>query len=247
MSSAAHALDRTPSAGDRVTAHVTATDGKSRQATIASITLPNGSIVLTKEDLAIFGDGDATRGAHEIRLMIANERDRAINEKPCPRSASASVRLGRPSDEDGIFELLLLDIAENAASVAPASEEDIRATVKQALSKPNIVGVIDGPNGKPVAVVMLLCLKWWWSKAHYYQEVPLFVHPEHRKSTHARQLISFQRWWADTMTENFGYRVYLLCGVLGTKRVRSKIAMYRRMFRQVGAAYLYPWSGGTEE
>ena len=221
MSSAAHTIDRRP-------------------VVLPKPPVPDGSLVLTREELSIFGDGDPARGAREIRLMIANERDRAINEQPCPRSASATVRLGKASDEDGIYELLKLDIAENAAIVAPANEEDIRATIKQALSKPNIIGLIDGPDGKPVAVVMLICMKWWFSKAWYYQEVPLFVHPDHRKSNHARQLIAFQRYWVDEMTRAFGYRVHLLCGVLGTKKVRAKTALYRRMFRQVGSVFLYP-------
>lgn len=233
MSSAAHAIDRRRFPG------LAATGGDNAAAAIAPFA-DDGSIVISRDDLAIFGDGDPVRGAHEIRLMIANERDRSINEQPCPRSASASVRLGKPRDEDAIYDLLVLDIAENAAIVAPANEEDIRATIKQALTAPNIVGLIDGADGKPIAVVMLICMKWWWSKAWYYQEVPLFVHPEHRKSNHARQLIAFQRYWVDEMTRAFGYRVHLLCGVLGTKRVRTKTALYRRMFRLVGSAFLYP-------
>ena len=227
-----------PAAGDRTKALFWTNDGRFRPETI---TLPDGCLVLTKEELAVFGDGDPTRGGREIRLMIANERDRAINERPRPRSESGTVRLGKAEDEDAIYELLRLDVAENAEIVAPANEEDIRATIRQALTKPNIVGLIDGPEGKPVAVVMLLCVKWWWSKSFYYQEIPLFVHPDHRKSHHARELIAFQRWWTDEMTRAFGYRVHLLCGVLGTKRVRSKIALYRRMFRLCGAVFLYPW------
>lgn len=228
MSSAAHAIQRRP---------YLRTDQRS-PACVAPLR-DDGSMVLTRDELTIFGDGDPARGAREIRLMIANERDRAINEKPQPRSASASVRLGRPTDEDAIYELLKLDIAENAAIVAPGNEEDIRATIKQALTKPNIVGLIE-TDGKPVAVVMLLCMKWWFSKAWYYQEIPMFVHPEHRKSDHARQLIAFQRYWVDEMTRAFGYRVHLLCGVLGTKRIRAKTSLYRRIFRQCGSVFIYP-------
>ncbi len=33
---------------------------------------------------------------------------------------------------------------------------------------------------------------------------------------------------------------FLLCGVLGVNKVREKIALYRRHFRQVGIACLYP-------
>jgi GNAT superfamily N-acetyltransferase len=244
MTSSAHAIARRPSPGDQVNALLRSTNGRTDAVTMH---LPDGSMVLTKEELAIFGDGDAARGGREIRLMIANERERAINEGECPRSKSATVRVAKPSDEKAIFDLLLLDIAENAAMVAPPSDECILETVKQALTPPNVAGVIDGPDGTIVGVAMLIAMRWWWSRSYYYQEIPLFVHPDHRKSTHARQLMNFNEWWVDEMTRSFGYRIHLLCGVLGTVRIRAKIAMYRRRYRQVGAVYLYPWAGGRGE
>jgi hypothetical protein len=229
------ALQHSP--GDRVKARL-ATPMRTREETI---TLADGSIVICREDLTTFGAGDPIRGAREIRLMIANERERAINETPTPRSASASVRIATAADEDAIYALLRLDVAENAEVVAPANEACIRETIKAALTPPSVVGVIDGPNGTPVAVVMLMITRWWWSKAWYFQEIPLFVHPDHRKSSHAKSLVAFQTWWTEEISRGQGYRVYLLCGVLGTKRVQAKIQMYRRKFRCAGAAFLHPW------
>jgi hypothetical protein len=226
-----------PVAGQRVKAIVTTNDGDIRPATIS---LPDGSIVITDEELAVLGDGDSRKGAREIRLMIANERDRAINETPPPRSASAQVRRATAADEDAIYKLLLIDIAENAAIVAPPNEGRIRGTIRQALNKPSVAGVIDGPDGTIVGVVMLVLMPWWWSMSWYFQEIPLFVHPDHRKSTYARQLDAFQRWWVDAMSASFGHRIFLLCGVLGTVGVRAKTAWYRRRYRQVGSIFLYP-------
>lgn len=255
MSSVAHAYRP----GERVRAIIGKPDGRMRS---ESITLEDGSIVISKDDLAVFGDGDHHRGAREIRLMIAAEKDRQINERPCSRSESSSVRIARPEDEDAIFELLLLDVAENAEAVAPASHECIRETVRAVLNlvwdpgamawvrnpkAANVCGVIDGPKGKPIAVIMLMWQRWWWSKHFYYQEMPLFVHPDHRKGPHARSLIAFQKWWVDECSRAWGQRVHLLCGVLGTKQVRAKMMLYRRMFRQVGAAFLYPWPFGAKE
>lgn len=226
-----------PVAGDTLPAIVASANRKSRNETI---TLPDGSMVLTREELAIFGDGDPVRGRREIRLMIANERDRPINEGACDRSQSASVRIASAKDEQAICDLLTLDVAENAEMVAPGNVDCIRETVRQALTKPSVVGLIDGPEGKPIAVVMLISVRWWWSNSFYFQEIPLFVHPDHRRAAHGKSLIAFQKWWVDEMTRGFGYRVYLLCGVLGTVRVRAKTAWYRGWFRQVGSAFLYP-------
>lgn len=241
MSAALHPVQTPrPVPGDRVAAKITAPDGSRKE----TITLMDGSIVLTREDLALFGDGDPIRGAREIRLMIAAERDRPLKEGHCPRSESASVRIATQADAEALFDLLKIDVAENAERVAPASDERIREHVAAVLKRPNIAGVIDGSDGKPVAVVMLVMIQWWWSNAFYYQEMPLFVHPDHRKSTHAKSLLAFQKFWVDTMAESLGYRIHLLCGVLGVKRLRAKTMMYWRMFRMCGSAFLYPWPGG---
>ena len=119
-------------------------------------------------------------------MMIANQRDRAANEQPCSREESAAVRIATVKDAEGKAELLKIDIRENAEVVAPSNDEDIRATIRQALAKPSITGVIDWTGRETDRLrVMLLALKWWWSRSFYYQELPLFVHPEHCK-THRR-------------------------------------------------------------
>jgi hypothetical protein len=236
MSAAIETAARKPAAGDRVAALV---NNKP-----ATITLPDGCLVLTREELAVFGDGDPVKGGREIRLMIANERERTVSEAQSPRPSD--VRFAVPRDADALMELIMMDVAENAAHVAPPNESRIRGFIDAAANRRQgvLAGVIDGPDGKPVAVVLLVPMQWFWSMSFYYQELVLFVHPDHRKSTHMRGLLAFQRWWVNEMTNSYGYRVYLLCGVLGFNRVRAKIALYRRTFRQVGAVFLYPFSFG---
>ena len=107
--------------------------------------------------------------------------------------------------------------------------------------KGGMVGVIDGPDGKPVAVVVMVDFQWWWSVQRAFQELVLYVHPDHRRSNHLADLIQFQKWAVDEMTKRSGYRVYLMLGVMGIHKVREKIMLYRRkLSRQVGAAWIYP-------
>jgi hypothetical protein len=53
-------------------------------------------------------------------------------------------------------------------------------------------------------------------------------------------MIDFERWLSDQWSEQYGYRVYLVAGVMGTRRLRAKIALYWRRMTEVGRAYLYP-------
>lgn len=229
------ALKIRPEPGDRVTAHV-ATGNKT---VVQQITLMDGSMVVSPEDLALLGNGSPEKGRTQLRLMIAMERDRSVASGPTEKPAT--VRAATPADEQAILDLLLLDVAENAAHVAPPDEARILAHIQHGTQKKGgIIGVIDGPDGKPVACCVMIELQWWWSRQYCFQELVLFVHPDHRKSNHLRDLLNFQRWVSDAMTKNFGYRVYLLCGVLGVHHVREKIMLYKRKFRQAGAIFIYP-------
>lgn len=218
---------------------VVTTDKNGSRQSNQKIVLPDGSMVVTADELALLGGGDARAGRQQLRLMIELERDRKTFVGPTEHPAS--VRRGGVEDRQAILELLMRDIAENAALVAPVDEQRVLDQIDSGMpDKAGMIGVIDGPEGKPIAVVIMVAMKWWWSQAYYYQEAVLFVDPAHRKSDHIRDLLRFQRWFVDGMTKRFGYRVYLLCGVLGVNNVRRKIMLYRRQFRQVGSVHIYP-------
>jgi hypothetical protein len=207
--------------------------------------MPDGSLLITPDQLARLGAGDAKRGKRELRLILAAERDHTIHNGPTVRPPS--VRIAGPADEKPLFDLLMLDLNESARDVAVISEERVLAHIRAGTRrKGGIVGVIDGP-GVPVAVTILLPYQWWWSNSHYIQEVVTFVHPDHRRSRHINDLIDFGRWVTEQWSKSFGYKLFMLCGVLGTKRVREKAILYRRRFAQVGAAFLYPSPFDLEE
>jgi hypothetical protein len=227
-----NAISRRPRPGDRVQ---TVENG----APSSWILLTDGSLVITPEELARFGNGDAKRGRRELKLMVEAEREREVSNGPTARPEN--VRIAVEKDEDAIYELLLQDLRENAVHVAPIDEDKIRDHITAGTRKRGgIVGVIDGIDGNPVAVVILVPNQWWWSRAYYIQDIVNYVHPDHRTSRHIHDLIQFERWAADEWSSKFGYRIYLLCGVLGYKRVREKMIMYKRKFLQAGAAFLYP-------
>ena len=201
--------------------------------------MPDGSLVITPEQLARFGDGDARWGRKQLLLILEAEKDQSIRSGPTARPAN--VRIAVEKDERAVFDLLIKDLEENATKIAPINRDRVAAHLMTATRrKGGVCGVIDGPDGKPVAVTLMAPHQWWWSSAFYFQEVVLYVDPDHRKSKYATDLLNFERWWTDNFTQQFGYRTWLMCGVTALKRGREKAVLYRRRFAQVAWGFLYP-------
>lgn len=201
----------------------------------------DGSVLVTKEQLARFGggegrDGGAWQGRRDLRHLLAADRNDPTYVGPT--AIPKTVRLAGPSDELDVFNLLKMDLEENATQVAPIDPEKVMLTIQSGTrTRGGFVGVI----GKPaIAVVVLIPCQWWWSNGWYFEELVNYVHPDHRKSNHASDLLDFCKWASDEQTRGFGYRVYLVAGVFGARRIYAKISMYRRKLWQVGGCFLYP-------
>jgi hypothetical protein len=82
--------------------------------------------------------------------------------------------------------------------------------------------------------------QWHWSQGWFYQEMVNFVHPDHRQRKNVDALLNFLKWAGESMTRDTGGFFPVLCGVLGTWRLRAKVGLYRRNFWQVGAVFLHP-------
>lgn len=206
---------------------------------------PVGSIhedgfLVTNEQLAMLGGGDVKRGRRVLRNLIADERDRKPINGPVARPAN--VRIATEADEQAIFDLLIMDLEENAEAVAPTNRERVANQIIRATRHvgQGTIGLIDGPHGFPVATIGLYVDQWWWSTAYYFVKVWDFVHPDHRQSGFSQDLIRFGQWFTDDFSRQFGYRVYELAGVLATRRVHDKARLYRRMANMVGIMTLYP-------
>jgi len=201
--------------------------------------LPDGSMLVTSEQLAILGNGDPKRGRRELRLLLESERDAEVFDGPTNKPDS--VRVALPADEAAVLALWLEDLRENAPKDLPIDEARMMEFIRVGTQRRGgIVGVIDGPDKKPVAFCIIVPEQWMFSKAYYLREATNYVHPDHRKSRHIHDLIQFERWAADQWSKNCGWRVYMLFSVLGGKRVREKVMLYGRKLRQCGRLFLYP-------
>lgn len=204
------------------------------------IVLPDGSMVVTPDMLARLGHGDVKQGRRTLRLMLADEREPKLIKGPTEKPPS--VRMAVEEDEAAVLELLVLWWNEHAKEIAPIAVdqmlEDIQTGTRQRLG---FVGVVDGPDGVPVACIVMVPARWSFSRQWFIREVYTFVHPEHRRSRHAEDLVQFAKWCADEWTRQFGYRIYLVVSVLTHDRIAPKIRFFRRFITQMGAGFMYPF------
>jgi hypothetical protein len=195
------------------------------------------------ETLKKLGHGSAGRGRRWLKTWI----DKELGATPIngPTDKPDGVRVATEDDEDALLALMMQDVQENALNIASPSPSKILEQIRRGTRrKGNILAVIDGPDGKPVACLNLMFFQWWWSEAHFLQEVWNYVHPAHRASKHAATLMRFARWCSDNMTEKSGYRVWLFMGVTSKAATERKVMFYSQYANPIGAFFIYPHPGG---
>ncbi len=201
----------------------------------------DGSLIITAEELRGLGSGSAVRGKKELRAILAADRAQKVSGDATKRPAS--VKLATMEDESAVFNLVMVALKEEAIGVAPIDPVRVLEHIVSATrQKGGLMGIVHA-DGAVVGLTLMLPTRWWWSRQYHLQELLTFVHPDHRKSRHADDLLQFNKWAVETWTAGFGYQVYLLSSVLGTKRIREKILLYRRKFQMVGMSFLYPPAG----
>lgn len=203
------------------------------------VSTEDGDLVITRAELERFGNGDARAARKEIRAMLMAEVERKVPQGPTERPKS--VRFATIHDEPAVFELVMAEMREVAEPVAPISEDKVIELIKRGTrGKLGFVGVIDGPDGVPVAVSVLVADQWAWSQQYLLQSIIHYVHPDHRKSHHIDALLQFEAWLVDEWSKTWGYRVHLLSSVMSTRRIRSKMLLWERKFTRLGAFFIYP-------
>lgn len=141
------------------------------------------------------------------------------------------VRLAGPQDEEEIYALLMLLYHEN--SLAKLKPEKVTAMIRKATRREGgFIGVVQGPDGIE-ATCGLLISQWWYTDDWHIEEVWNFVHPNHRRSNNAKNLISWAKWISDEMS------LPLLMGILTKKQNVPKIRLIQRQLPQVGALFLH--------
>ena len=160
----------------------------------------------------------------------------------------ANVRIATTFDEQAIFDLLTGAqglYEENA--LFELSRRKVRSTIKDALARhqgqlgtpsgpKGIIGVIEH-DGKIVGSIGMGFTSFWYTEEWHLSEFWNFVHPNHRKSSYALDLIQFAKWCAD------GLGIPLHMGIISRERVKGKVRLYKRIIPYVGGYFIYGIKG----
>lgn len=142
-----------------------------------------------------------------------------------------NVRIALPQDEMAVFSLAKMAHEENA--VAPISDHKVLEKIRTATNeRGGIIGII-GDEQNLEAIIMLELTQQWYSEAWALTELFAFVHPDHRRTTHAKSLIQFSKWAAEKMA------LPLFIGVLSGERMAAKVRLYRRDLQMSGALFVH--------
>jgi len=144
---------------------------------------------------------------------------------------SYEVRLATPDDEDNIFELLTMMHSENGVFVM--DDDKVRDIIRNATNgNGGIIGVIEGDK-RLEAVICLAIDQYWYTTTYHLIDLFNFVHPDYRKSTRAKSLLSFAKKCSDET------KVPLMVGIFSNIRTEAKIKLFERQLPKAGAFFLY--------
>lgn len=148
------------------------------------------------------------------------------------------VRLARGDDADALFALVEISDGEWALGLrddAKVREVIALATAPGDPPRPSF-GMIEGPAGVEGAVG-LYPTELWNCRAMYLRGFYHFVHPQFRRGDHAKSLMAFAEWFADTSD------MPLVWELLHPLRTAAKAELYGRRAQPFGGLWLYHGAG----
>lgn len=152
-------------------------------------------------------------------------------------TSPSAVREAVPQDEESLMALCRLLHAENAAF--QRNDGKVRHMMHRAFAKQGVfIGVIGGHDAIEGAIILLVS-SYWYSDDLHIEELFNYVHPDHRKSRHAKALLYFAKRCSDESG------IPLNIGVMTGKQTAPKLNLYRKVFGYpIGAFFLYnnPWA-----
>ncbi len=139
-------------------------------------------------------------------------------------------------DEDAVFAMLLGLHEENG--LFTVDEDKVRGVIREATEqRGGIIGVIRGAEGLE-ASIGLAVEQWWYTNDWCVSERWVYVVPAARRKNHAKKLIDYARWCAESLG------VPLECGIMSTNRTAAKERLYERKLTPIGRYFM--WVPGGE-
>lgn len=154
-------------------------------------------------------------------------------------SGCPDVRLAVLDDLKSVLELM--HCAANEDAQHPVDDIKVVDMLRRYYEQQGALLAVIGEPGSPVAYLLMIVDPIWYSQDFQLLELSLFVHPEHRRSNYAKQLMQFSKQASE------GLQLDLTIGVLSNDRTEAKVRLYQRQFKTAGAYFMYrPASAETE-
>jgi GNAT superfamily N-acetyltransferase len=143
------------------------------------------------------------------------------------------VRLAVAADLPAVIALMRTACREDAQH--EMDEEKVLRMVMRHYDKHGAMLAVIGEPGEPVAYCLSILDEIWYAAPGTMQllELSLFVHPDHRRTNYAKQLMNFMKQASE------GLSLDLTIGVFSNERTQAKIRLYSRQFKTVGAYFMY--------
>ena len=142
------------------------------------------------------------------------------------------VRKAESRDREPVLEICRRNHSENGQFSLSMSK--VESMVDKAFNRGGaIIGLVGGDN-RIEGAILLNVGQFWYTDDWCVEEIFNYVHPEFRKSTHARDMIDFGKRCSDELA------IPLVIGVVSNERTRAKMELYRRRLGEpVGGYFIH--------
>lgn len=140
--------------------------------------------------------------------------------------------IGR-DEEENVMELCRQLHDENG--MFKMDDDKVRVMLSRAFDRQGGILAGVGPKGKLEGLLFILLSSFWYSHDPHWEELFLYVVPEHRKSRNAVDLLRFAKW----CTDQTDYPLFI--GILSDAATERKEALYERQLdeRPKGRFFVY--------
>ncbi len=142
---------------------------------------------------------------------------------------TSPVRKATPSDMPELMEMCR-ELHEENAQFSMNDAKVVEMLDRAFNGKGAVIGVL-GKTGTIEGAILLLINSWWYTDAYCLEEIFSYVRPQFRKSTNAKELITFGKRCSDELG------IPLVIGVVSNIRTRAKVGLYTRQLSEPAGAY----------
>lgn len=139
-----------------------------------------------------------------------------------------NIRFATADDASAIYELLLAMHEENG--LYSLSCDKVKGKIRDVID--HGVAIVATEDEKIVGSVGLIPCQLWYTNDWNLSDVWVFVHPDHRRSLHAKNLLLAIKQTAARL------KIPIMTGVVSRKQTEGKVRLFSRYFEPIGQFFI---------